>query len=86
MKKGFWIITTLIVLVLSISRVERTEATPWNLADGNYSMTIDFVGTTYDATGTITIQSSLVTSFHVDRLRAKPGDPEATAMLESVGR
>ena len=66
MKKGFWIITTLIVLVLSISRVERTEATPWNLADGNYSMTIDFVGTTYDATGTITIQSSLVTSFHVD--------------------
>ncbi|MGE5305115.1 MAG: PEP-CTERM sorting domain-containing protein [Alphaproteobacteria bacterium] len=57
----------MILFLLTIVGVERAEATALGLADGTYNITIDFsVGTTFDATGTITIGPTSVTSFHVD--------------------
>ncbi len=60
------LIAALILVLVSFLRVESTEASALGLADGTYNISLDFPGTTLDATGTISIGPTSVIGFHVD--------------------
>jgi hypothetical protein len=61
-----YILPGMILFLLTIIGVERTEATPLGLPARDYSVELNMAGTTFDATGTMTIGPTTVTSFHVD--------------------
>ena len=47
-------------------RVPPVRATALGLADGNYTLKLDFVNNVFDTTATITIGTTGITAFHAD--------------------
>jgi hypothetical protein len=64
---GRTVVAGFVLLLLALSGVQNADATALGLADGTYNIALNFSGTTFDATGTITITSNSnpITALHV---------------------
>jgi PEP-CTERM motif-containing protein len=83
----YLLVAGMVLFLLTMVRVETTEATALGLANGSYTVTIDFQqgGPNFDATGTMTIGDTGITEFHVSLPNSVPDSFDCDVGACAVG-